>query len=59
MGGQSYDPERWPYAPGNASPDIEAVFQAEQARWPEPSAELRQRVSAIARRDTHSSQATA
>ncbi|UQE73870.1 hypothetical protein MYK68_14135 [Gordonia sp. PP30] len=45
-----HDPERWPLAPGNAPPEVEARFAAEAAAWPEPSAELRDQVSGIFRR---------
>jgi hypothetical protein len=50
MAALKFDPEKWPYAPGNASPEMEAVFAAEEARWPEPTPELQQRISAIFRR---------
>lgn len=49
MTGQ-HDPQRWPLAPGNASPEVEARFAAEAEAWPEPSAALRNQVSGIFRR---------
>lgn len=50
-----YDPKRWPLAPGNAPPEVEARLAAEAAKWPEPSQALRDRVSGIfARAHQHS-----
>ncbi len=44
------DPDLWPLAPGNATPEQEAVLQAIVARAPEPTAEMRRKVAAILRR---------
>ncbi|GAC60615.1 MULTISPECIES: hypothetical protein [Gordonia] len=41
------DPDRWPLAPGNASPEVEERLTAEAARWPEPSTALREQVTGI------------
>ncbi|QCG77629.1 hypothetical protein HOV42_gp46 [Gordonia phage Fairfaxidum] len=46
----SYDPARWPLAPGNASPDVEEALQAEVEKWPEPTAQTRTRIAQILRR---------
>lgn len=54
------DPDVWPLAPGNASPEMEADFAAQAARWPEPTAELRERVSRLLNpHTTHSDRRTA
>ncbi|GAC71090.1 hypothetical protein [Gordonia soli] len=46
---RQHDPDLWPLAPGNAPAEIEAALRAEEERWPEPSADLRVRVSAVFR----------
>jgi len=43
----AFNPERWPLAPGNAPAEVEALLQAEAAKWPEPTAAQRQQVSRI------------
>ena len=54
MSEPSIDPARWPLAPGNASPDVEARFAELAAAWPEPTTAFRDLVTGIALRPERS-----
>ncbi|MEJ9078820.1 hypothetical protein WKY82_10395 [Gordonia malaquae] len=44
------DPEVWPLAPGNASPEAEARFAELEKSWPEVTTSFREHVTGIALR---------
>ena len=47
MTGPQFDPERWPLAPGNASPQTEAKFAALAEAWPPDTTAVRELVNGI------------